>query len=67
MKEIEKKQQAFGMRYQEFEKLYDECKGFDSELYKNHPILSEGESFMDFLQAGSMDLATNDIIKNNLK
>ena len=67
MKEIESKQQAFGMQYQEFEKLYDECKEVASELYKSQPILSEGETFMVFLEAGSMDLATNDVIKNNLK
>lgn len=53
MEENVKEQIAFGMSYKEFCELYDECGGFDSEFYKNHPILSEEESFVEFLECGS--------------
>lgn len=57
---------AFGMSYEEFCHLYQECDGFNGEFYKNHPILNEGESCVDFLKKGSSSLKDMVMIKNIL-
>ena len=61
---MEKK--AFGMTCEEFCQLYQECDGFNGEFYKNHPILEEGEPFIDFLKKGSESLKSREMIKNIL-
>lgn len=66
MEENIKEQTAFGMSYQEFYELYDECGGFDSEFYKNHPILTGEESFIDFLGCASNAMKDDSNIRKKL-
>lgn len=57
---------AFGMNFEEFGKLYEECKGFNEELNKNHPTHEEKEPFVAFLKRGYALLNKNDKIRGKL-
>lgn len=59
-------QKALSLSEEDFNKLSDECNGFNDEVYKNHRIHKDGETLGEFLEKGSKRIKDNPVIKGNL-
>lgn len=64
---MKKERTAFGMNFEEFCHLNEECNGFNDEFYRNHQIHGENESFTTFLKKGSESLKQNPMIRKKLR
>ena len=58
--------EAKSLSFEEFKKLSSDYGGFEMENTKNHPLRSNGESFMDFIKKGSRKIKTDPAIRKIL-
>lgn len=59
-------QKALLLTFDEFVELANTCNGFNDEIYKNHQVHYEGESFGEFMAKGSARIKKDPILQGKL-